>query len=268
MPGTYTVTLISTNETGSDTLVKTDYIKYQPSPTTSCVPTTINYCCNTGIHRFVLNDIDNTSNDASTHYEDFSCIEFTTLKAGTTYPVSITTGDVLSEHVIIWIDLNNDGNFDNDMEQVYSSTDFQNHTGEIDIPRLAVYDTSLRMRVTSEKSSSPIPSGCSNLFNGQHEDYGIILTEPDPLSVQQNIELSSKISVYPNPANDIIKIENNSDELIKQISIYNSIGKEIKSISSYNGEIINVKTFNSGLYILKISTESKSINRNIIINEK
>ena len=264
-PGVYTVTLIVSNESGADTLTRTDYINYQPSPIASCVPTTINYCCNTGIQKFVLNDIDNTSDDAATPYEDFSCLYFTTLKAGEQHPVSITTGNIISEHVIIWIDLNNDGEFDNDLEQVYSSTTLQNHTGEIDIPRDAIYDTTLRMRVTSERSSSPIPSACSNLFNGQHEDYSIILTEPDSIIESINNDIFDEVKLYPNPANNFVMIS--SEHKVDEVKIYNSIGKEV--IAEINpSEKINVERLTSGLYTIQLFIENKTITKKLLINEK
>ena len=265
-PGIYTVTLYTFNESGSDTLTIADYIRFNDSPIQSCVPTTISYCCNTGIQRFILNEIDNISSDASIPYEDFSCIEVTTLQAGKKHPVNITTGNTITEHVIMWIDLNNDGFFDNDTEKVFANTNFRNHIGEIDIPRDAIYDTTLRLRVTSERSSSPIPSACSNLFNGQHEDYGIILTPPDSLDfISEN--LYANINIYPNPASNFITIKTDDNHAIYSISIINALGKEVYT-SKYNSSKINISHLSSGIYVVTLKTSNAIITKKLIINEK
>jgi len=71
---------------------------------------------------------------------------------------------------------------------------------------------------------------------------------------------SDKISLYPNPANEVLqlKCENFSDNDIYKIGIYNSIGQLIKEeeiIFKNQTATINTKDLQSGVYVLKLSSQ-------------
>ncbi len=72
--------------------------------------------------------------------------------------------------------------------------------------------------------------------------------------------LINNIEVYPNPTNGIVRVEGNG---ITDISIYSLSGKLI-----YNGkpEEINMKGYNSGMYIIKIETKNAVIEKKLIVN--
>lgn len=55
------------------------------------------------------------------------------------------------------------------------------------------------------------------------------------------------LSVYPNPANDVIRIENGSDNVVE---IYNATGQLMMSVEANNGNI-SVSGLPAGLYLLK-----------------
>ncbi len=61
------------------------------------------------------------------------------------------------------------------------------------------------------------------------------------------------VEVYPNPVSDIIFIKSKSP--VQAVKVYNLLGKEFSSTLS-NGNTIDVSTLNSGLYILKLSSET------------
>jgi len=66
----------------------------------------------------------------------------------------------------------------------------------------------------------------------------------------------SKISVYPNPATDLIKIENLKPNA--SLELIDSSGKLIKSVSNNKTSTteINIKDLSSGIYYLKVDGQS------------
>jgi len=84
-----------------------------------------------------------------------------------------------------------------------------------------------------------------------------------PLSIQD--EHLNNVSIYPNPANDFIKIK--SIKNIKEITIYNVAGQKIKTflVKNSNTNTINTTNLNSGFYYLRITTEKEKIIKKVII---
>lgn len=74
---------------------------------------------------------------------------------------------------------------------------------------------------------------------------------------------SSKISVYPNPANDFIKISTNEE--ITGVEIYNLIGKKVISASSLSDNRIDTSNLAKGIYVLKVMSNDLVGSRKIII---
>lgn len=176
--GTYTVSLITYNAFGSDTLIMVNYITYNPSVplpvSSSCTPVTQNGSLGFGITNFSFNTINNTSADASAGYEDFTCIQ-TTLMAGQNYAVSYVHAVPTTHNSAVWIDYNNNGVFENSSELVFSANNATNPSGNIFIPANSVQNTPLRLRVWADYDFSSLPSSCGNPDYGQAEDYAVII---------------------------------------------------------------------------------------------
>lgn len=98
--------------------------------------------------------------------------------------------------------------------------------------------TKMRAAIDANRASLLTSSGCV-----------------DPNSVNELV--GSKISVYPNPANDKIQVSI-SKEQIKSVSIFSALGAEVSttSISQSAGSFVNVSTsnLNSGNYVLRLET--------------
>lgn len=122
-----------------------------------------------------LNTINNTS--GAQFYSDFSAIS-TDLNEGETYTISVTptwTGTIYAEGYSVWIDYNNNGDFDDAGELVWSkspSTD-SNNSGSFTIPN-GTSETSVRMRVSMKYNA--IPTSCETFTYGEVEDYTINLS--------------------------------------------------------------------------------------------
>lgn len=87
------------------------------------------------------------------------------------------------------------------------------------------------------------------------------------LSTNANYYENTEITVYPNPAEDKIFIENShSTLLLTSLKLYNSIGQELKSYKSTEilDNSINLKELPNGIYYLQITTNGKIITKKII----
>jgi chitodextrinase len=143
------------------------------------LPSDLNYCVSEStnpteeyISRVQLNTIDNTSGPLS--YSDFTSLS-TTLRKGTQYTVNITpvwTGTLYNEGYGVWIDYNNDGDFLDTGEEVFTAAPSQNTlvSGSFIIPESAS-ETNLRMRVTLRYNQTPGP--CDSFTYGEIEDYTV-----------------------------------------------------------------------------------------------
>ncbi|MEO1448190.1 MAG: M4 family metallopeptidase, partial [Bacteroidota bacterium] len=189
--GTYTVELIANGTAicgNSDTLVQTNFITITNAGgpvSAACSPPSNNGGSQgAGIYQVDFNTISKSSNDGSDSYQDYTCTDQTTVMEGVAYPISVITGSNTAEDVKVWIDLDNDGSFNNTNELVYfSDNTLQTHQDTIIVPGGAVLNTSLRMRVGSDISNQAL-APCTNPFAGQFEDYGIfILANTNPPAV-------------------------------------------------------------------------------------
>lgn len=73
----------------------------------------------------------------------------------------------------------------------------------------------------------------------------------------------SGLSLYPNPANDILNIRTNSNS-VKTVTIYDTVGKQVINTTTENGTI-NTSSLHTGVYIIKITEEGKTATRKLII---
>jgi hypothetical protein len=76
------------------------------------------------------------------------------------------------------------------------------------------------------------------------------------------VNISTAISLYPNPANGLINIEaKNSTEVAgKMLRIYNVLGREVKAqLLLSQKTIISINNFPAGLYVVKIG-DGKKVN--------
>src|SRR5688572_1959170 len=113
------------------------------------------------------------SGSSTTGYFNYSCTIGTNLTATVSYPISIQTNPNVNENVRVWLDLDNNGTFNATSELIFSSNNAKLHTGTIVIPATAVTGSPLRMRVSADNFSSPVPTPCSTPQYSQVEDYRI-----------------------------------------------------------------------------------------------
>lgn len=80
-----------------------------------------------------------------------------------------------------------------------------------------------------------------------------------------DFSLRNTIQLYPNPANDVLNIQNDSDESITGLRIFNVNGGLVKEVKNYqNIATISVSDFQAGVYFVKINLNDKVLNYKFI----
>ena len=182
-PGLKNIILETNNGLSSDVIGKS--VLVSSPPTVGCAPSGSG-TSNAGIKSFTLNTINKSSGGAAedgSTYLDFSCSNNTALQANTTYSATAVVGTSTPSNVFnlvqFFIDYNNDGDFNDLNEFVYSSAQcyIGAHTFTFITPALPpVTDQILRARVIAKECVGGVPNACYTPTNGQVEDYGIIIT--------------------------------------------------------------------------------------------
>ncbi|MCG2611228.1 T9SS type A sorting domain-containing protein [Flavobacterium sp. SM15] len=77
--------------------------------------------------------------------------------------------------------------------------------------------------------------------------------------------LENGISIYPNPASDMISIENTTGKAINELSIYSVNGQLIKAFNTAKSvQNLSISDLQTGIYFVKIRLEDKVINTKLI----
>lgn len=141
----------------------------------------------TGVSHVILGDIDNQDIDNTDNaYEDYTATT-TSLVLGSDYSLTVkgnTDGGSYTVHGFVWIDWNDDGDFDDTDEEIdmgsvtgVSDGHLSNSPYTLTVPSGAT-GTNVRMRVSVKYASDP--TSCATGFDGEVEDYELILTSGSP----------------------------------------------------------------------------------------
>ena len=178
--GTYDVSLTTTdNQGGNTTKAESDYIKvFAKSNATYCAATVgYDYAY---INSVQLGDINNqTSGYPTNGYADYTHI-FTELVVSQTYTVTVVPSYTNSDYIgiSVWIDWNQDGDFDDADEIVMAEKGRYNEaTASFSIPAHAIKGIATRMRVRLNYQVAA-PSSCGNdTYFGEVEDYSVVVSD-------------------------------------------------------------------------------------------
>lgn len=132
------------------------------------------------IQTVVINTINNDSGP-NDNYGDFTGAMSTEMATNNTYDVSLTpgyAGQSYSEYFTIWIDFNQDGDFEDVGESVFESYDVSDvTTGTITIPDgTPVGLTRLRVGMLYNAPGDPCSAPSGNAY-GETEDYCVMIVE-------------------------------------------------------------------------------------------
>lgn len=206
--------------------------------TSICITPEITYCpsagttdFNTGVRYVKFNTIENATAAAKTAgYTNFATPTTTVIK-GDTYPltVRVNTAGNYTVYNKVWFDWNHDGDFADSGEEFDLGTALNVTDGattlsplNITVPTTAVLG-SIRMRVSAKYASAP--TSCETAFDGEVEDYTVIITQP----VNQEINIKGNNISIPNNFDEPYGLNNTlfaatnlgSDSLEKEFIIEN-----------------------------------------------
>ena len=137
-----------------------------------------------GPYKVVFNTLDASSGTYTTEgaYVDRVCTQGTTVQPGESYTIEVYT-DLNEQKVRVFIDFNNNGDFSETGELVFSSNAIgkpQIHSGSIAIPdNPPVMDQAIRMRVIADYITGG-EGPCGTLSFGQTEDYSVTISSSAP----------------------------------------------------------------------------------------
>jgi len=221
----------------------------------------LTYCTSQGntvtdekIGKVVFNTINNTST-GGTGYTNFTAIS-TNVNRGSAYTITITpqwTSTVYTEGYAVFIDYNQDGDFSDSGETVWTKATSKTTpvSGSITIPATATLGAT-RMRVSMKYNGTP--TACETFSYGQVEDYTVNIVSA---AKESDATASSDLSftVYPNPVKDgILRISNVDNGTYR---VFNSIGQEVSKGAVEDGAV-QVSNINSGTYMIEVTSNGKS----------
>ncbi len=272
---TYYAKLVATNDSGDavgcqEITFTTNNIVGHCGPLTSSAPNAI-----APIRSVTFAGVTNTSDPTPAGigtfpvHQDFTSIEFPVENNVTSLPLSIigsnNTNTTNGWAMSVFIDWNNDGDFDDAGEAYFNTTATMLRvagiptaipiTGNIAIPSgTAIGKKFMRIKYNFTGATTlndPLTGACENMINGQVEDYTIDYKE----FMAVNDLSKNNISVYPNPFVDVLKISDVKG--VKSVSVNDISGREVKSLAP-NAEL-NLSSLKAGLYIVNLKMEDGSV---------
>lgn len=90
----------------------------------------------------------------------------------------------------------------------------------------------------------------------KYDNFKLSAIPSRPLHVGVNEWVSSKFTVFPNPATNVVNITNAENMLVSQVTVYDVAGKQL-STQTYNNKTeiqLNVENLASGTYLLHLQT--------------
>ena len=167
------------------------------APTTACTPTNTGSFSAAGITRFVLNNLNVSSQSSQfegTNYVNRVCGQGTTLNAGSSHSITIETS-INVHNVKVYVDYNNDGDFIDTGEEIASgitpnTVGTKSFTATYNVPNSGVlFNQPLRLRAVASLIGDGVATSCE-VFRGQAEDYALtiqsVATPTVSLSVSTN----------------------------------------------------------------------------------
>lgn len=192
----------------------------------------------------ILNTVLNNSSTSNAGYEDFTALAPADLNTLNTYSISVAITGFDADETIVWIDYNQNGNFEDSEKTVLTAAEIAQ--GNITIPESAkLGNTRMRVRMHyTLTGSNATPCGTSTF--GQVEDYTVNIL-PKITQATTNVT-KDLISVYPNPFQDILKISDVKG--VKSITISDISGRLVKSMKASTE--LHLADLRAGLYIVTL----------------
>ena len=212
-----------------------------------------------------------TSNDGG--YGDYTN-KIASVASGSTNTITISAGFATTsytEYWSIWIDLDQNGTFENDEQMVSgSSSSSSNLTASITIPSSASLGTT-RMRVSMKYNSDQ--SACETFSYGEVEDYTVNITNTLISDETYVVDYSNTtalgyeeaftLSTYPNPVNEYVQVNIKNPSPSSSYRIMSLRGLLVQE-GLLTDNVIDTSRLSYGIYIFEVS-DGQKINRSKLV---
>ncbi|MFH1514075.1 MAG: GEVED domain-containing protein, partial [bacterium] len=256
--GTYGVTLMVTNASGSDVLTLQDYITVIEGGASYCVSQSTSNA-KEWIGEIAVSSFTNPSGPS--FYSDFTAMTIQ-LAPGSSNVVTLTphfSNKSQREFWRIWIDFNADGDFTDAGEEVFAVNNNKNVvTGTLTIPSSASGQT--RMRISMKNGSAPTP--CGTFTRGEVEDYTVsFISASKPETITSDLE----IRIYPVPAAYLLHIDISGNTSAVDTRIYNIQGRLMQALSLESGNWqIDLSAYPTGIYFIKFRYKDMVVEKKFV----
>ncbi|MDC0177609.1 zinc-dependent metalloprotease [Polaribacter sp.] len=213
-----------------------------------------------GILGVTLNGVTMTSSysagDDGNIDETSNCVNYFEIDGAVSYDLEVALS-INFQQLGVWIDWNDDGDFEDANEQQYLDDDISDESIvqiSINYPENIPYNDYVRIRLICDiddryTGNPKLTSPCtSTLTDGQSEDYTIYVKESSTASIAKNNVLN--VSLHPNPAKNEVNIS--AKNTIETVTIYNVLGKKVSSYTvNATSKNLDIANLSSGIYVLK-----------------
>mgnify|MGYP000182047819 CR=1 FL=1 len=188
-------------------------------------------------------------------YNNYTGIAAPVVALGSNYPLSVKVGQcgsfAYSGYVGVWIDYNQDGDFADAGELVFSKTASKTTpvSGTFTIPTTATLGAT-RVRVSLKYNA--IPTSCGSFTYGQVEDYtvNIVTTAREDIHSVSN---TIAFKLYPIPVREnFLNISGLEKE--STFKIFNLLGQELTN-GKINNNVVDLSRIAAGNYIIEVSNQ-------------
>ncbi len=217
------------------------------------------------IERFKLNTLNNNSGNNG-GYANFT-EKSTILEKGKSYEIDILPGYFrFDTYTTVWIDFNQDNDFNNEEELVFQNIDHGDDwiLGDITIPTNAL-NGETRMRVSMGLFDYSAP--CDTKGYRDVEDYTVIIEGEEVMTTSNNNTIINEdiVTIYPNPATSSTTLKLNFKEAATaQIKLTTLNRQEVfqQSVPFQQGEhdyTIPLDNISNGIYFIHLISEGGSV---------
>jgi hypothetical protein len=216
----------------------------------------------TGITNVVFSNVNNISNTKGINgYSDFSGL-LAEVFINKTYPIIISPEVTWPENNFnVWIDWNQDGDFLDFEENVYTQI------GETPSSGIKVSSTAklgvTRMRVRYSYGKTSASCGIDD-YMGEVEDYSVLVKD-NMLSINDfnRVDTETNFMMYPNPAVDMVKFSSINTNEVTVVYIYDTLGRLVDTTNE--ASLYSLKKFPKGIYFVRFVSGSKQETKKLIV---
>jgi hypothetical protein len=272
--GILTLTSASQSQTLRTAKVTVSSSGYASQTITVLEITDTTYCTagSTNASEYISNVAIGSINQASVRgtagYQDYTW-QTTAMQKGVNTTATITvTNPYVSDQILIWIDWNQDGDFDEAGENVYASTgSFASpHTTANFAPPAGAKTGITRMRIRLHNTiNGTNATPCGNSGYGEVEDYSLNVINA---TATPTVLDGGSIRIYPNPTTgklEISEIESMGNEC--KVEILNNLGSliYISVFKNFGNKIsLDLSPYTEGLYLIRLSNNEVSYQKKVI----